>query len=190
MKKVFSFLFVALISTSVFAQTQWNSDKAHSQLNFTITHLGIADVGGLFKDFDATIVASEDDFSDAVFELSVDVASIDTEIDKRDEHLRSADFFEVEKYPSMTYKSTSISKNGDNQYKLTGDLTLRGITKSVTMDLLYRGTIDTEQAKASKAGFQLTGEIKRSDFNIGAGFPEAMLSDEVTIKADGEFVKQ
>src|SRR5699024_6585456 len=113
---------------------------------------------------DATIVSSEEDFSDAVFELTVDVASIDTEVERRDNHLKSADFFEVEKYPTMTFKSTSIKKAGKDRYKLKGDLTLHGVTKPVTMELWYRGTIVNPQSQAVIAGFQLTGTLKRSDF--------------------------
>lgn len=190
MKKMFSFVVVALLSTSLFAQSTWKADNAHSKLTFGIVHTGISEVEGLFNSFDASIVSSEEDFSDAVFELSVDVASIDTEVERRDTHLKSADFFDVEKFPKMTFKSTSIKKTGKNKYKLTGDLTLHGITKPVTMDLWYRGTIENPRSKDLIAGFQLTGTLKRSDFNIGSNFPEPMLSDEVRIKADGEFIQQ
>lgn len=90
----------------------------------------------------------------------------------------------------MTFKSTQIKKAGKNRYKLTGDLTLHGVTKPVTMDLWYRGTIENPQSKKPTAGFQLTGTLKRSDFGIGPKFPAPMISNEVTIRADGEFVKQ
>lgn len=191
MKKVLSLLTGALLCASLsFAQTSWKSDPAHSKLTFSVTHMGISDVAGLFKTFDAGITASEEDFSDAVFELTVDVASIDTEIEKRDNHLRSPDFFDVEKFPEMTFKSTSIEKAGEDKYKLSGDLTLHGVTKPVTMDLWYRGTIENAQDKSKTAGFQLTGTLKRSDFDIGSKFAPPMLSDEVYIKADGEFKQQ
>ena len=109
----------------------------------------------------------------------------------RDDHLRSADFFEVEKYPRMTFKSASVKKTAQNKYRITGDATtLYGITKPVTMELWYRGTIENPQSKAVTAGFQLTGVLKRSDFNIGPKFPAPMISDEVQIRADGEFIKQ
>lgn len=181
---------VALLSTTLFAQTTWHNDKPHSKLTFSVTHMVISDVAGLFKTFDATITTNTADFSDAVFELTVNVASINTEVEMRDNHLKSADFFEVEKFPTMNFKSTSIKKAGENKYTLTGNLTMHGITKPVTMDLWYRGTIVNPQSKATSAGFQLTGTLKRTDFGIGPKFPEAMLSDEVKIKADGEFIKQ
>ena len=191
MKKLFSLLIVSLLSTSLFAQSaSWKADPMHSQLSFSTTHLGISDVDGLFKKFDATATGSAADFSDAVFSLTADVASIDTEVEMRDKHLRSADFFDVEKFPTMTYKSTGIEKAGENKYRLTGNLTLHGVTKPVTMDLWYRGTIVNPQSKTPTAGFQLTGTIKRSDFGIGEKFAPPMLSDEVKIKADGEFKKQ
>ena len=190
MKKLLSFLIVALTSSSAFAQTTWKADPMHSKLAFSTTHLGISDVTGLFKTFDVTVSASQPNFSDAVFTLSADVGSIDTEVEMRDNHLKSPDFFEVEKYPKMTFKSSSIEKTGKDNYKVTGNLTIRDITKPVTMDLWYRGTIQNPQSKATTAGFQLTGNIKRSDFNVGPKFPAPMISDEVRIKADGEFIQK
>jgi len=189
-RKIALMFFGIILSVSVFAQTTWEADPYHSKLTFSTTHLGIADIAGLFQTFEASIVSDKEDFSDAVFELSVDVNSINTEVEMRDNHLRSEDFFHVEKYPAMTYKSTKIRKAGKDKYKLTGDLTLHGVTKEVTMDLWYRGTIENPQSGAVTSGFQLTGTLNRSDFNIGPDFPSAMISDKVQIKADGEFVKQ
>ena len=189
MKKLTTLLLAVAIGAASFAQSAWKVDPAHSKITFTITHLGISDVMGQFKDFDVTINASKADFSDAVFEMTVKTASIDTEVEKRDEHLRSPDFFDVEKNPTMTFKSTSIKKSGKDKYKLSGNLTLNGTTKPVTMDLWYRGTIENPMSKAPTSGFQLTGTIKRSDFNLGPKFQAPMLSDEVQIRADGEFAK-
>jgi polyisoprenoid-binding protein YceI len=180
-------LIIAIASSSM-GQAKWKVDPNHAKLTFTVTHLGISDVFGLFKDFDATINTSKADFSDAVFQLTAKTASINTEVEKRDAHLRSPDFFDVEKNPEMTFKSTSIKKTGTNKYKLTGDLTLSGITKPVTLDLWYRGTIDNPMSKTPTAGFQLSGSIKRSDYHFGSKFPAPMLSDEVKIRADGEFL--
>lgn len=191
MKKT-AILLSAFIVLSAFATAinTWRSDKPHSQLGFTITHLGIADISGTFNDFDVVVNSSKSDFSDASFELTAHVASIDTRVEQRNNHLKSADFFDAEKYPKMTFKSTSIKNVGKDKYKLSGNLTIREITKPVIMDLLYRGTIQHPQSKAATAGFQLTGTIKRSDFNVGPNFPAPMLSDEVRIKADGEFTQK
>lgn len=190
MKKLISFFVVALLSTTLFAQSSWKSDPMHSKLSFGITHLAVSEVTGLFKTFDATITGSKADFSDAAVELSVTVASINTEVEMRDNHLKTADFFDVEKFPTMTFISSSIKKAGNNKYQLTGNLTLHGVTKPVTMTLWYRGTTTNPMSKATLSGFQLTGTLKRSDFGIGPKFPAPMLSDEVSIKADGEFIKQ
>ncbi len=188
MKRTFALLTLIVLSTVSFAQTVWKNDKAHSKLTFTITHLGVSDVLGLFKNFDVTATSSKDDFSDAVFELTAQTASVNTEVDMRDNHLKSADFFNVEKYPTMTFKSTSIKKAaGKDKYVLTGNLTILDITKPVSMNLWYRGTVTNPMSKKPDAGFQLTGTIKRSDFNLGGKYPPPMLSDEVEIKADGEF---
>ncbi|RYG27274.1 MAG: polyisoprenoid-binding protein [Chitinophagaceae bacterium] len=179
-------LLLTAFNTSVLP---WKNDVPHSQLGFTVTHLGIADVSGTFNDFNVTIKSSKPDFSDAVFELTANTASVDTRVEARDNHLKSADFFNVEKYPAMTFKSRSLEKAGKDKYKLKGDLTLSGITKPVTMDLLYKGQVENPMSKKQTAGFQLTGIIKRSDFNLGSGFPPPMISDEVRIKADGEFAQ-
>ncbi len=186
-----AFAAVAFVLLTAFTvATEWKSDKPHSRLGFSITHLGINDVTGSFKNFDVTVKSSKPDFSDAQFELTAEVASINTDVEMRDNHLKSADFFDAEKYPTLTFKSTSIKNAGKNQYKLTGDLSFHGITKQVTMDLLYRGTIENPMSKKPTAGFQLTGKLKRSDFDLGPKFPAPMLSEEVSIKADGEFVQQ
>ena len=190
MKKLFLSFAISFLSIALVAQGTWKSDPMHSKLTFGTTHLGISEVEGLFKKFDAVIQTTKSDFSDAVFNLSVDVATIDTEVEMRDNHLRSADFFDVAKYPTMSFKSTSVTPSGKDKYILKGDLTLHGVTKPVSMSLWYRGTIVNPQSKATVSGFQVTGTIKRSEFNIGAGFPAPMISDEVSIKADGEFIRQ
>jgi polyisoprenoid-binding protein YceI len=168
----------------------WNNDDAHSQVAFTVKHLGISDVSGTFNDFDVKIHAAKPDFSDATVTFTARVASIDTRVEARDNHLKSADFFDAENYPDLTFKSTSIKKEGkSNKYKLTGNLTLHGITKQVTVDMEYQGSVENAMNKKQTVGFQVTGIIKRSDFNLGNGFPPPMISDEVRIKADGEFVQ-
>lgn len=187
-KQLFLMITALVVSISALAQTTWVEDPFHSKLGFTVTHLGIADVPGYFNEYDVTITATKPDFSDAVVELSVDVNSINTQVEPRDNHLRSADFFDVEKYPKMTFKSNSIKKLKKNKYELTGDLTLHGVTKQVKVNMIYRGTTTNPNANgAPVAGIQITGTIKRSDFGVGDKFPAPMISDEVQIKADGEF---
>jgi polyisoprenoid-binding protein YceI len=190
MKKLFVLLFAASAALSSFtasAQT-WTADKSHSKLGFSITHMMVSDVEGSFKTFESTIVSSKPDFSDAVINLSADVNSVNTEDDKRDAHLKSADFFDAEKYPKLTFKSTSVKKVSANKYKVTGQLTLHGVAKAVVLDAVLRGTT-VNQAKKTVAGFKVTGTIKRADFALGTKYPAAMLSDEIALNANTEFVK-
>lgn len=191
MKKLVIILSAVLVLGTAFTtvNTAWKNDDPHSQLGFTVKHLGIADISGVFNDFDVTINSSKADFSDAVFELKANVASIDTRVEARNNHLKSADFFDAEKFAAIHFKSTSLDKTALNKYKLTGDLTLHGITRKVIMDLEYIGTVENPMSKKETAGFKLTGVIKRSEFKVGNGFPEPMISDEVRIHADGEFTK-
>jgi len=183
---ILSAIFILSAYTSV--NTTWKNDKPHSQLGFTVTHLGVSDVSGTFNDFEATVNSTKPDFSDASFELTAKVASIETRVEARNNHLKSPDFFDAEKYPVLTFKSTSLTKNGNNSYKVTGDLTIHGVTKQVTMDVLYRGTVENPMSKKQTAGFQLKGTINRLDFGVGEKFPNMMVSNEVIIKADGEFL--
>jgi polyisoprenoid-binding protein YceI len=149
----------------------------------------VSSVEGNFKSFDAKITSSKADFSDAVIELTADVASIDTDSEKRDEHLKSADYFDVAKFPTLAFKSTSFKKVSEKKYKLVGNLTLHGVTKSVELDATLNGTAVHPYTKKTIAGFKVTGVIKRSDFGISPGTPTSALSDEVELNANAEFEK-
>ena len=189
MKQIFSLVLIAFLSTTTFAQTTWKADPAHTQVSFGITHLGISEVEGKFNEFDGSITASQDDFSDARYNIVIQVPSINTGIEMRDDHLRNPDFFDAEKYPEMTFTSNSSKKVGDGKYEVTGDLTFHGITKPVTLDVWHRGTIENPQSGDIISGFAIKGNVKRSDYNLGADFPEAVLSDKVVIDVDAEFKK-
>lgn len=189
MKKLSLLLLLSVFSLGVSAQT-WKNDKNHSQLKFDITHLGVSTVSGAFTDFEATITASKPDFSDAVFALTAKTASINTGVDRRNEHLKSADFFDVATMPELSFKSTGIKSAGKDKYQLTGDLTMHGVTKPVTLELWNRGIFVNPQNKKQVAGFRATGIVKRADFGIGPKFSPPMISEEVTIIADGEFSPQ
>lgn len=190
MKKITLFIFLLAASATSFAQSAWKVDKAHAQLKFDVQHMGLSTVSGSFTDFDATITSDKPDFSDAKFELTAQATSINTGVGQRDDHLRSPDFFDVATNPTVTFKSTSLQKVSEGKYKVTGDLTLHGVTKPVTLDLWYRGTANSPMTKKPVAGFRVTGSIKRSEFNFGSKFPAAALSEEIAITADGEFNKQ
>ncbi|MBZ5857845.1 YceI family protein [Flavihumibacter profundi] len=192
MKKLFFISAILVAGNFLFGQTtSWKNDPWHSKLTFTVTHKGFSTIFGLFQKFDVSITSSKQDFSDAVFNLSVDVASINTEVKMRDDDLRSPNFFDVSKYPVMTFKSTAIRNTTGmkDRFRITGDLTMHGITKTVTMDLWFRGTLEDAMSKKTKAGFQLTGMISRTDFNVGPPDPFD-ISTDVIINADGEFFKQ
>ena len=179
---------VALLAFKPVENTTWSLDKAHAKLGFTVTHLAVSEVEGWFKKFDATVTSSKDDFSDAVVEMSADVNSINTENDQRDTHLKSPDFFDAAKFGTLTFKRKSFKKVKDNLYKITGDLTMHGVTKSVELDAIARTGVHP-MTKKNIAGFKISGTLKRSDFAIGASMPTAMLSDEIIIIANAEFAK-
>ena len=190
MKKIFAVLATALLmQTASFAQTTWKVDKAHSNVKFTITHLAVSDVDGSFKDFDATITTAKPDFSDAKVNFTANTASVNTENERRDGHLKGEDFFDSAKFPTLTFVSTGIKAVGTNKYKLSGNLTLHGVTKPVVFDMLYRGTVTNPMSKQPTAGVKVSGTIKRTDFNFGSKYGSPMLSDEVVITASGEFGK-
>lgn len=190
MKQILSLLLIAFLSTTTFAQTTWKADPAHTQVSFGITHLGIAEIEGNFREFEGSITASKEDFSDARYNMIIQVPSIDTGVEMRDDHLRSSDFFDAEQHPQMTFRSNTSKKVGDGKYKVTGNLTFNGVTKPVTLDVTHRGTIENPQSGDIISGFAISGEVKRSDYKLGPDFPEAVLSDIVVIDVDGEFIKQ
>ncbi len=160
----YAVILVLLAVLSLNAQTKWTTDKAHSKAQFTVTHLVISEVTGQFKSFDVNVQSSKDDFSDATIDFSTDIASIDTDNDKRDAHLKSDDFFNAEKFPKMTFKGKSLKKIDGKNYKLVGDLTIRDITKEITLDVVYNGTV--QAWGQTKAGFKIKGEVNRFDYNL------------------------
>lgn len=191
MKKVtlLSIIAVLLFSFTSFGQTTWKLDKAHAKLRFTVTHLLVSDVDGWFKSFDAEIISSKEDFTDATVEMTADVSSINTDNEQRDTHLKSADFFDATKYPILTFKSKTFIKVNDNTYKVTGDLTMHGITKTIELDAFC--IVATHPiTKKIIVGFKVTGTINRSDFGIGTSTSSMIVSDEVQITANAEFTKQ
>lgn len=165
MKKVVILIAAAFISLYGSAQTKWNVDKTHSSVKFTVTHLVITEVDGSFKSYDGTVVSKNADFTDASIDFSIDVKSINTENEMRDNHLKSADFFDAEKYTQITFKSTSFKKLSGNKYELVGNLTLHGITKSVKFDVTYGGTTKDPYGNI-KAGFKAITTINRFDYDL------------------------
>jgi len=147
------------------AKSKWAVDAAHSSVDFSVRHMMIAKVKGTFHSFDANIEADPEDLTSASIEFTVDLSSIDTRSNDRDAHLRSADFFDVENHPKMTFKAASINKTGDNEYEVSGDLTIRGVTNQETFAVVYEGG-GKDPWGNEKAGFSVTGKIKRSNYGL------------------------
>jgi polyisoprenoid-binding protein YceI len=169
----------------------WTVDKAHTSVKFTVSHLVISDVEGRFKTFDGTMESSKADFSDAKINFTVDVASVNTDNENRDNHLKSPDFFDAAKFPQMKFVSTSFVPLGDNKYTLVGNLTIRDVTKPVSFDVKFGGT--AVAMGGTHAGFKATTKINRFDFNLKwnntTDVGGAVVGSDVEIKIDVDFKK-
>ncbi|MBL4676158.1 MAG: YceI family protein [Mucilaginibacter sp.] len=174
------------------ATTKWVLDPMHSEVQFKVKHLVISTVTGSFKTFEGSLETENDDFSDAKVEFSLDVDSIDTNQGQRDEHLKGADFFDAASHPKISFKSTSFTKDGDD-YKLKGDLTIKGITKPVSLDVEHGG-VATDFYGNNKAGFDVTGKINRKEFGLTwDGVTEAgsiVVGEDIKLTASIQFAKQ
>lgn len=174
------------------SRTTWNLDPSHSELLFKVRHMMITNVKGEFRKFNATIDLVGNDLSTAAVQVDVDTASIFTNDDNRDKHLKSADFFDVEQHPKLTFTGTSFTKKGSD-HELTGNLTIKGITKPVPLDVEFGG-LNTDPYGNEKLGFSLSGRINRKDWglnwNAALETGGVLVSDEVRISAEVQFVKQ
>ncbi|MBB2145980.1 hypothetical protein GM921_10810 [Pedobacter sp. LMG 31464] len=174
------------------ATTKWTLDPTHSELQFKVKHLMITTVTGNLKSFSAELTSNDDDFTNAEISFKGDINSIDTGNTDRDNHLKSADFFDAEKFASIEFKSTSVEKDGDD-YTIKGDLTVKDVTKSVKLTAEFGG-IATDPWGNTKAGFTLSGKINRTDFgltwNAALETGGVMVSEEVRILGELQFVKQ
>jgi len=166
MKQFLSGLFTLLITFSLNAQTEWSFDKSHSNVKFTVTHLMISEVDGFFSGYEGKVITQkEGNLEGASIEFSIDVNTINTDNDMRDKHLKSDDFFNSEKFPKITFKSSKVTKSGDNKYKVTGNLTMRDVTKEVTLDVNYLGSVKDPYGNM-KAGYKVSGSVNRFDYGL------------------------
>ena len=169
----------------------WDIDPVHSEVAFTIRHMAVSKVRGRFDKFEGVLVTGEDPLSSTVT-ATIDATSINTNNEQRDGHIKSADFFEVESHPSWTFTSTGIKADGDD-YQLAGDLTIRGVTKPVTLKLEING-VGPDAYGGTRAGFSAVGEINRHDFGVSFNGPipgvpgGVILSDKATIHLEVEAV--
>jgi polyisoprenoid-binding protein YceI len=152
------------LGMSATAQTKWKLDKGHSSVRFSVNHMVVSEAEGTFKMWDGTVEHGKDDFSDAKINFMVDVNSINTDNERRDGHLKSDDFFNAEKYPTIKFESTSMKPLGNNKYELKGNLTIRDVTKPVTFQVSHGGVI--AGGRGRKAGFKATTTINRFDYNL------------------------
>lgn len=182
MKTITTLLLLFVVGVS-FGQSTWTLDAAHSKIGFTVTHMAVSEVEGNFKQFEGTITAKSDDFDGAAVTFSAKTASIDTDNERRDGHLKSPDFFDAEKYPDITFKGV-LAKSG-SKYVLKGDFTMHGVTKPVQFDVTYGGTMNSNDKGGKKAGFKLSGEIDRKEYGLTwaktAPGGELVVSDKVQI---------
>lgn len=143
----------------------WKIDPAHTEIKFKVKHLVVSTVTGQFKKFDATVESDKPDFTDAKIKFEADVNSVDTRNEQRDNHLKSADFFDAVNYPKLTFVSKSIKKKSDGEYEVIGDLTIRATTKEIKLDVVYNGTVKGFGG-VEVAGFEMTGKLNRFDYGL------------------------
>lgn len=174
-------------------KAQWVVDASHSEVGFSVRHLMIAKVKGTFHAFEANIVADPADLTSAEISFTIDLSSVDTRNGDRDAHLKSADFFDIEKFPTLGFKATAISKTGEGEYSVTGDVSLHGVTRSETFEVTFEGT-SRDPWGNTKAGFSATGAIKRSDYgltyNAALETGGVMIGDDVKITLEIEALQQ
>lgn len=173
--------------------TKWAIDPTHSEISFKVKHLVISTVTGTFKSFDGTLETDNEDFENAQISFEADIDSIDTNNSDRDTHLKSDDFFNAAEHPKMTFESTSFTKTSDGEYKLTGNLTIRGNSQEITLNAEYGGTV-VDPYGQTKAGFEVSGKLNRKEFGLKwSAVTEAgsvVVSEEVKLLMSVQFVKQ
>jgi len=182
------------MATEAAAITKWVIDPMHSEVQFKVKHLVISTVTGFFKSFEGSMETDGDNFEDAKITFAIDIDSIDTNQSQRDGHLKSAEFFDAEKYPQITFSSTSFKATGEeDEYKLTGDLTIKGVTKPVTLDAEFGGTADDFYGN-TKAGFEVSGKVNRKEFGLTwDGVTEAgsvVVGEDIKLIINVQFAKQ
>jgi polyisoprenoid-binding protein YceI len=172
--------------------TKWVLDPMHTEVQFKVKHLVISTVTGSFRNFEGTMESDDDDFENAEISFSLDVSSIDTNQEQRDGHLKSADFFDAENFPKISFKSTSFEKSGDG-YILKGDLTIKDVTKPIALNVEHGGSA-TDFYGNTKTGFEVTGKINRKEFGLTwEGITEAgsvVVGEDIKLIINAQFAKE
>jgi len=183
-----------VVAPPVFAQADtWQIDPAHTNVEFTVRHMMISNVKGQFQKISGTITANGNDASSAKIDVTIDASSVDTRVERRDAHLKSPDFLDVAKYPTIAFKSTKVEADGPNKWRVTGDLTIHGVTKPVVLDVEGSGP-PIDVMGHTRAGASATTKINRSDFgltwNKALEAGGVLVGDPVAISIDVEAVKK
>lgn len=175
------------------AKVNWAVDLSHSEIGFSVKHMMFTTVRGSFKKFEATVSADAEDLTTADINFTIDVSSVDTRDENRDNHLRSADLFDAEKFPNIKFKATETKKTGHNEYDMTGDLTILDVTKPTTFRVTYEG-VGTNPWGAEVAGFTATTTVNRKDFglswNAALETGGVLVSEQVKINVELQASKQ
>lgn len=168
-------------------------DPAHSEVTFKVRHMMITNVSGTFENSNGSMLADSPDFTDAELHFEAEVASVNTRNSQRDEHLRTNDFFDAAQYPTLRFDSTKLEKVGDKDYLLHGDITIRGVKKSITLQVVYKGVV-VDLWGLTRAGFEIMGSVQRADFglhwNANSEDGTIVLSDEVKLMINVQMIKQ
>ena len=186
-RRAFGFLFtVVLFAAAAWAQgSDWQIDPAHTTVAFTVRHLGISNVHGRFTKISGTATINDSDITKSNVNATIDVASLDTGVEMRDNDLRSPNYFDAQQFPTITFKSKGVSKSGDNKLKVVGDLTIHGVTKEVTLDV-DGPSAPVKMGPNMRRGFSATTSVNRKDFGVGAKASAAMVGEEIKIDLDVE----
>ena len=179
----------SLAGASAYAQSTWTIDPNHSSINFEVRHLGVSNVHGSLSGVKGTVAYDEKDITKSKIEATADTATVNTNVERRDQDLKSPKYFDVQKYPQLSFKSTSVS-NAGGKLTMTGDLTLNGVTKSITLDVDGPAPPLTDKQGKTRSGFSATGRLKRSEYNFGSGTPNAVIGDDIKFSIDVEIDKQ
>ncbi len=189
-RRVFPLLIAVLFATAAWAQgSEWQIDPAHTTVGFTVRHMGISNVHGRFTKVSGTANVDDNDVTKSSVNATMDIASITTGNDSRDNDLRSPNYFDAAQFPTMTFKSKSITKSGDNKLKIVGDLTIKGVTKEVTLDVDGPSS-PVKMGPNQRRGLSATTSVNRKDFGVGAKTPSAMVGEEIKIEIDAELTQK
>lgn len=192
-KSVLSLAFLLIAGFAFSQTTNWKIDNSHSNVTFEVDHMVISSVTGKFQEFEGDIKADKADFSDANVSFSIEATSVNTNNEKRDNHLRDEDFFNVATYPEITFVGKKLTPESGKNYKLVGDLTMHGVTKEVELDVKFNGTVKDPWGN-TRAGFKVSGELNRADYglvyNSALEAGGVVIGEEVEIQVNLELVKE